>query len=135
MPSRCCARAVNGQAAADPTTPLMRSRRRIACPEAQDYANYIRDLPPAKWGSEAWLHGSKFELRMSALGQKRTCAAHQAMSALPPKSDIKRDIWECPLLAESGHVRLRVAAVLSSHKHLIARPELKLADGCQAIRL
>jgi hypothetical protein len=42
----------------------MRSRRRIACPEAQDYANspdYIRDLPLAKWGSEAWLHGSELE--------------------------------------------------------------------------
>src|SRR6516225_1362342 len=38
MRSRCCARAANGQAAADPATPLMRSRRRIARPEAQDYA-------------------------------------------------------------------------------------------------
>jgi hypothetical protein len=25
---------------------------------------------------------------MSALGQKQTCAVHQAMSALPPKADI-----------------------------------------------
>ena len=69
MRSDCCACVASGQTAADPAIPLMRSRRRIACPEAQDYANtpdYIRDLPPAKWGSEAWLHGSKLELRMSA---------------------------------------------------------------------
>jgi len=69
----------------------MRSRRRIACPEAQDYANnpdYIRDLSSAKWASEAWLHGRKLELRMSALGQKQTSAHIRVMSALPPKADI-----------------------------------------------
>jgi hypothetical protein len=41
---------------AETVIPLMKSRRRIACPEAQDYANkpdYIRDLPQAKWGSES----------------------------------------------------------------------------------
>jgi len=27
---------------------------------------------------------------MSALGQKRTCAVQNAMSALPPKADIRR---------------------------------------------
>jgi len=73
--SGCCARVVSGHAAADPAIPLMRSRRRIACPEAHDYAktpDYIRDLSPAKWGSEVCLHGRKFELRMSALGQKQT---------------------------------------------------------------
>src|SRR5262249_23747388 len=70
-----CARAASGQAAAEPAIPLMRSRRRIACPGAQDYANspdYIRDLPLAKWGPEAWLHGSKLERRMAAMGHKRT---------------------------------------------------------------
>ena len=30
----------------------------------------------------------RVESSMSALGQKRTCAVHQAMSALPPKADI-----------------------------------------------
>ena len=58
----CCARAANGQAAADPATPLMRSRRRIACPEAQDQANciddYSRDLRRAKWGSRIKLQRS-----------------------------------------------------------------------------
>src|SRR6516162_3471168 len=87
----CCACAASGHAAADPTTTLIKSRRRIACPEAQDYANnpdYIRDLSSAKWASEAWLHGRKLELRMSALGQKQTSAHIRVMSALPPKADI-----------------------------------------------
>ena len=78
----------------DPAIPLMRSRRRIACPEAQDYANspdYIRDLPQAKWGSEAWLHGSKLELRMSALGHYRTFGEVETMSALPPNVLQKSD--------------------------------------------
>src|SRR5262249_24313767 len=88
--SDCCACVASGQTATDPAIPLMRSRRRIACPEAQGYANtpdYIRDLPPAKWGSEAWLHGSKLELRMSALGQKRTFRNVRSMSALPLIAD------------------------------------------------
>jgi hypothetical protein len=50
----CCARATTGHVV-ETVIPLMKSRRRIACPEAQDYANnsdYIRDLPQAKWGPE-----------------------------------------------------------------------------------
>ena len=88
----CCARAATDHVA-ETVIPLMKSRRRIACPEAQDHANdpdYIRDLPQEKWGSEAWLHGSKLELRMSALGQKQTFECVCAMSALPPKADIGR---------------------------------------------
>jgi hypothetical protein len=53
----------------------MKSRRRIACPKAQDYANtadYIRDLRPAKWGIAISLQGSNPEHPMSALGQKQT---------------------------------------------------------------
>jgi hypothetical protein len=34
------------------------------------------------------LHGSNFDLRMSALGQKQTSRLVGAMSALPPKADI-----------------------------------------------
>jgi hypothetical protein len=59
-----CARAASGHPAADTAITLMKSRRRIAFPEAKDYANspdYIRDLPLAKWGSEGWLHSSNFE--------------------------------------------------------------------------
>jgi hypothetical protein len=53
----------------------MKSRRRIASPETQDYANmtdYIRDLRLAKWGSGAGLHGGNPGPLMSALGQKQT---------------------------------------------------------------
>ena len=89
--SACCARAASGHEVADPAITLMKSRRRIACPEAQDYANnpdYIRDLPMAKWGSEGWLHSSNPDLPMSALGQKQTSQQLGTMSALPPKADI-----------------------------------------------
>jgi hypothetical protein len=34
--------------------------------------DYSRDLRPAKWGSEASLHGNNVELFMSALGHKQT---------------------------------------------------------------
>src|SRR6516164_10113990 len=55
LPPACCARATNGHAAPEPTITLMKSRRRIAFPEAEDHAkriaDYIRDLRPAKWGS------------------------------------------------------------------------------------
>jgi hypothetical protein len=51
----CCARAANGQMLAEPATTLMKSRRRITAPKAQEHADiladYIRDLRPAKWGS------------------------------------------------------------------------------------
>jgi hypothetical protein len=43
-------------------------------------------------------------LLMSALGHKRTFAAHKGMSALPPKVDIAAR-WECPLSASSGHLK------------------------------
>src|SRR5690242_1480603 len=36
----CCARAASGHATVEPPIPLMKSRRRIACPEAQDRASY-----------------------------------------------------------------------------------------------
>jgi len=90
--SLCCANAVSGQIVADPAITLMKSRRRIARPEAQDHANcvddYSRDLQLAKWGSEVSLHGSNAEPFMSALGQKQTFRSVRAMSALSPKADI-----------------------------------------------
>src|SRR5262245_42931777 len=55
--------------------------------------NYTRDLRPAKWRSVISLHGSNPEPLMSALGQKRTFECAGAMSALPPKADIRRHDW------------------------------------------
>ena len=43
------------------------------------------------------------QLRMSALGQKQTCAAHKGMSALPPKADNLQGTSPCPLSANRGH--------------------------------
>jgi len=54
---------------------LMKSRRRIALPEAGTTPtgrDYSRDLRPAKWGSGIKLHSSNSEPPMSALGQKQT---------------------------------------------------------------
>jgi hypothetical protein len=39
-------------------------------------------------GFRVKLHGSNFELLMSALGHKRTLRHVRAMSALPPKADM-----------------------------------------------
>src|SRR5262249_44105409 len=90
--SDCCVRAASGQAATAPTIALMKSRRRIACPEAQDHANsvsdYSRDLRPAEWGSGVSLRSSNPKPLMSALGQKRTWRRLRTMSALHPKADI-----------------------------------------------
>ena len=53
---------------------VMNSRRFIASPEAQDGAIVTVQMGPLR------------EDLMSALGQKRTCAAQKSMSALPPES-------------------------------------------------
>jgi hypothetical protein len=70
---------------------LMKSRRRIAAHGSgvrPILADYIRDLPPAKWGSGVSVRGRNPEPLMSALGQKRTFRKLHPMSALPPKADI-----------------------------------------------
>src|SRR5262249_49254656 len=88
----CCARAVSGHAIAKPTIALTKSRRRIACPKAQDHAK--SELITAEiydrrnGGSGVGLRGSDSKPLMSALGQKRTSEQVQSMSALPPKADI-----------------------------------------------
>jgi hypothetical protein len=84
---------MNGHAVAKATIPLTKSRRRIACPKAQEHAksvaHYSRDLRPAKWGSGVSLRGSNPEPLMSALGQEQTFSGQAPMSALPPKADIR----------------------------------------------
>src|SRR6516225_3777901 len=91
--SPCCACAASGQAAVEPTIPLMKSRRRIASPkECVDCrlkrCDYSRDLRSAEWGPTVILRGNNSQDRMSALGQKRTFSEVYAISALPPKADI-----------------------------------------------
>jgi hypothetical protein len=70
--SRCCARAVSGQTVADPTIPLMKSRRRIAFTKAGDYADRTRlQQGFATDGMGSVWHGNPEPL-MSALCQKQT---------------------------------------------------------------
>jgi hypothetical protein len=45
--------------------------------------DYSRDLRLAEWGQTVILRGNNYRNRMSALGQKRTCARVKAMSAYP----------------------------------------------------
>jgi uncharacterized protein YchJ len=91
----CCARATSGQAAADPTIPLIKSRRCIASPKAYLLAptvaqkeDYSRDFDRTELGSLTVLQSSNSWDRMFALGQKQTLADVRVMSALPPKADI-----------------------------------------------
>ena len=53
---------------------------------------------------------------MSALGQKRTCAVHSRMSALPPKADMcgaTRDVRFVPI-ADIGGYSITSSAALRS---------------------
>src|SRR5215475_873875 len=76
--SDCCATAASGQVAVEPAITFMKSRRLIASPEAQDKASC--GINVAHW--KVRRRGQP----MSALGQKRTCAVQNGMSALPPKA-------------------------------------------------
>ena len=77
--SACCARARNGHvsAALQATRPMNSRRLMLSAPEARtaDRSNFY-----AYSGRGA----------MSALGQKRTFAVQNGMSALPPKADISQ---------------------------------------------
>jgi len=68
----CCARAASGHAVAEPAITLMKSRRRIAFPKAEDYAddhgNYSRVWRCAEWGSVVNLQCKNSEPPTSLLG-------------------------------------------------------------------
>jgi hypothetical protein len=71
----------------------MKSRRRIAFPEAKDRAWLVQlqqGFAAGEMGFRLGLHGSNLERLMSALGQKRTLTRCFLMSALPPKADIQQ---------------------------------------------
>src|SRR5262249_52446537 len=93
----------SGRKEAKPATTLMKSRRRIALPKAQDYADYgiiTAGICDRRNGVQwSFLRGNNPEDPMSALGQKRTSRHVRAMSALPPKADIEtqsRDVCFVP---------------------------------------
>src|SRR5262249_14128638 len=69
---------------------------------------------------------------MSAMGQKRTCAAQTGMSALAPIATAKADIGKPSglLYPESGHMQCTSACppwAKSGHYHLFVPPALFLA--------
>jgi hypothetical protein len=86
-------------------------RRLIASPEAQEKALY----QPGVVLSKGW-----HETSMSALGQKRTCAVQQPMSALPPTATAKADICQPTITKASRY----------NHQALSALPPK--ADACSA---
>src|ERR1700751_2917997 len=88
-----CARAATGHAVAEPTIPLMKSRRRIASPEGSGVrrllltgCDYSRDLRSAEWGPIVIVRGNNSQDRMSSLGQKQTLDCRPLMSALQKRT-------------------------------------------------
>ena len=80
MRSACCARATIGHVAAALPRRVMNSRR-LMCPLRTCSK---QGLKPSTLRTGGELQSGP----MSALGQKRTCAAQNSMSALPPKADM-----------------------------------------------
>ena len=79
MRSPCCARAASGHVAATPPSSMMNSRRCKYPPH--------NSLALCDWAARVKQRASEIRL-MSALGQKRTYAVQNGMSALPPKAEM-----------------------------------------------
>ena len=75
--SGCCARAANGQTTVELTISLMKSRRRIARPQAQDHITRQLQQVIGLGGMRfrVTLQSSNPKPPMSALGQKRRLGA------------------------------------------------------------
>src|SRR6516164_2857625 len=74
----CCARAASGQATADPTIPLMKSRRRIACPglRTTPTMGLQQEFATGGMGSDrhfAWQQSSGSNVRFGSLADIETC--------------------------------------------------------------
>src|SRR5262249_30604093 len=95
MRSGCWARAVNGNAAAEPTTTLINSRRVIAAPEAQDSGivptctgRLEEPSPDVRFGSKAGISGAQAHVRFTPNSDRESRLPQPVMSALPPKADM-----------------------------------------------
>ena len=84
----CCARAASGNAAAALPRSVMNSRRLIVAPEGLDGDRSNSYVRSGRGAVRDWV--------MSALGQKRTYALQQAMSALLPIATAKAKFRERP---------------------------------------
>ena len=118
MRSPCCARAVSGHAAADPTITLMKSRRRIAFTKAGTTPNRTRlqqGFTTGGMGSDhhfAWQQSARLNVRFGskadmglecALGPDRL-----RQSALPAKADIAECDWDVRFVPKAD-IALRLA--------------------------
>jgi hypothetical protein len=65
-------------------------------------------------GFKGPLQSSNPELRMSAVGQKRTLRHMEPMSAIPPKADIGTQPWNVRLVPEADILRCGKNAVIRS---------------------
>jgi hypothetical protein len=77
---------------------------------------------------------------MSALGQKRTYAAQQVMSALPPIATAKADFRarSCALYPQSGHVQCKNPCPLWAKSGLMRcnkKDRYSITSSARAIRL
>jgi hypothetical protein len=90
--SRCCARAANGHVAAALPTILMKSRRLIASPEAQDRIVTV---------CTGILEGARSaDVRFGSLAD--ICSASTHVRFTPESRHVRCDS-QCPLWAKSGH--------------------------------
>src|SRR6516165_1310973 len=98
----CCARAATGHVVKT-VIPLMKSRRRIACPEAQDRASYRLK---ATLGTVPL---------MSASGQKRTSELSRGMSALCQKRTHAVQQSEHYMIIHSADLTTNEMKVIEEH--------------------
>ena len=92
----CCARAASGQAVADPAIALIKSRRRIARPQAQDYVTRQLQQGTALGGMRfrVTLQSSNPEPTMFALGHferpgRCPLCPRKRLFAASPRNDAK----------------------------------------------
>ena len=102
----CCARAASGHATAEPATTLMKSRRRIACPKAQDCAR-LRLITSGICDQRNGVQGSvctaAFRAANVRFGSKADILMCRADVRFTPKSRHRRAQVACPLCAKSTY--------------------------------
>jgi hypothetical protein len=122
----CCARTTKGHVAtADPITPI-KSRRLIAAPRGRR-------------GTIETVKSSAAEGAVDVrFGSKADMCNAQAHVRFTPESDIKCDIWGCPLWAKSGHAKrenLQIAFTILKSTYGLASAQLLVALICCAVNL
>src|SRR5262249_2747951 len=108
MRSGCCARAANGNAAAEPTTALIKSRRLIAAPD-QDRHRIGLGYHTDRGECPLWVKSRHVRCEKACplcpqqRPRKRTSANRHV--CFTPKSGHVQCNYGCPLWANSGHLQ------------------------------